>query len=283
MGAHPDEHRPGCPNDDLDGDGVPNEQDRCPSEPQGSAPDPSRPGCPLPDRDHDGVADANDACPDESAAPGASPEQSGCPELDHDHDGVLDEHDRCPDQPETINGFQDDDGCPEAHPPASARPLVRIVHAHPGDVGAPELLVPIQFTARDQLDHASEGAVAQLALALVATSRRPSRYHQVTVALTPPSAHGPAAVDAARATRRRDALVTALRAHGAPEWAVRGIAPMAPPPHSRPSGIILETVDHIPTAASAAPASAPSSVPASAASSAPSTGSPSPSPAPATR
>jgi outer membrane protein OmpA-like peptidoglycan-associated protein len=54
---------------DRDGDGVPDERDRCPEEPGPAELD----GCP--DRDDDGIADIDDRCPDE---PGP-PQNDGCP------------------------------------------------------------------------------------------------------------------------------------------------------------------------------------------------------------
>lgn len=77
------------PDDDRDGDGVPDDDDACPDE-YGTGPD----GCPIPDRDDDGVPDDEDACPDVA---GAGPD--GCPvEGDLDNDGVPDGDDACPQQ-----------------------------------------------------------------------------------------------------------------------------------------------------------------------------------------
>ncbi len=67
---------------DSDGDGIPDEYDRCPNEPG----DPRYQGCPIPDRDADGVPDDKDLCPDE---PG-TPEFHGCPNPDPDGDGLCD-------------------------------------------------------------------------------------------------------------------------------------------------------------------------------------------------
>jgi outer membrane protein OmpA-like peptidoglycan-associated protein len=97
----------GCPPPpDSDGDGVLDQDDRCPTL-AGPAPE----GCPPPpDADKDGVADPDDACPD---VPGPAPK--GCP-LDPDNDGIEGDADQCPDQAETKNGFQDTDGCPDELP-----------------------------------------------------------------------------------------------------------------------------------------------------------------------
>ena len=100
----------GCPVKDTDNDGVPDDQDKCPTEP-GPA---DRGGCPVKDQDNDGVPDDQDKCPTE---PGPADRQ-GCPPKDSDGDGILDENDKCPDQPETKNGFEDEDGCPDEVPAA---------------------------------------------------------------------------------------------------------------------------------------------------------------------
>ncbi len=69
-----------------------------------------------PDADGDGVVDDDDKCPDQSG-PG---EPDGCPasppplvSADKDGDGVPDDLDRCADKAEDKDGFQDDDGCPD--------------------------------------------------------------------------------------------------------------------------------------------------------------------------
>ena len=66
------------------------------------------------DRDGDGIKDDVDKCPDDPEDFDAFEDEDGCPEPDNDHDGILDINDKCPNQPETVNGFQDEDGCPDA-------------------------------------------------------------------------------------------------------------------------------------------------------------------------
>lgn len=89
---------------DSDGDGVVDEEDRCPNTPIGIAVGPD--GCP-PDSDGDGVYDYKDQCPNTPA--GVEVDEVGCC-LDSDNDGVPDYKDRCPNTPE---GFQvDSKGCP---------------------------------------------------------------------------------------------------------------------------------------------------------------------------
>ncbi|SER09961.1 OmpA-OmpF porin, OOP family [Solimonas aquatica] len=59
---------------DADGDGVPDERDRCPDTPKGVKVDAN--GCPL-DSDGDGVPDSLDQCP--GTAPGVAVDARGCP------------------------------------------------------------------------------------------------------------------------------------------------------------------------------------------------------------
>lgn len=85
---------------DRDGDGVPDEMDKCPDIAGYLAFD----GCP--DTDKDGIPDAEDECPD-VVGPKAT---KGCP--DSDADGIADNVDDCPDKPGPIqfNGCPDTDG-----------------------------------------------------------------------------------------------------------------------------------------------------------------------------
>ena len=80
----------GCERD-SDGDGVPDSRDKCPDTPRGAEVDED--GC-EPDSDGDGVPDSRDKCPD--TPPGAEVDEDGC-ELDDDGDGVVNSRDRCPD------------------------------------------------------------------------------------------------------------------------------------------------------------------------------------------
>lgn len=66
------------------------------------------------DRDHDGIPDDIDACPDEPEDHKGSDPNDGCPmPPDRDGDGIPDQYDKCPDQPEDKDGIDDGDGCPE--------------------------------------------------------------------------------------------------------------------------------------------------------------------------
>jgi outer membrane protein OmpA-like peptidoglycan-associated protein len=91
----------GCPIPDTDGDGINDEEDKCPNT-AGLA---RYQGCPIPDKDADGINDEEDKCPDQ---PGVARYQ-GCPIPDRDGDGVNDEEDRCPD----VAGIVSNYGCPE--------------------------------------------------------------------------------------------------------------------------------------------------------------------------
>jgi hypothetical protein len=109
--------RGACLPGDLDGDGAPDAQDRCPL-----VPDPDQA-----DGDDDGVGDACDLCPadaDEAQADtdgdGAGDACDPCPDLpellllDHDDDGVGDACDLCPFLPDPDQADLDDDGLGDA-------------------------------------------------------------------------------------------------------------------------------------------------------------------------
>lgn len=88
---------------DDDGDGVPNDRDKCPDTPKGVKVDAD--GCPL-DSDGDGVPDYMDKCP--GTPSGVRVDADGCP-LDSDGDGVPDYRDKCPGTP--AGAKVDSDGC----------------------------------------------------------------------------------------------------------------------------------------------------------------------------
>src|SRR5437762_582021 len=85
---------------DSDGDGIPDDQDKCPNTP-GVA---KYNGCPVPDTDGDGINDDNDKCP---TVPGVA-KYNGCPVPDTDGDGINDDNDKCP----TVPGVERYQGCP---------------------------------------------------------------------------------------------------------------------------------------------------------------------------
>lgn len=134
---------------DLDRDGVPDSDDRCPYEPETSNRVRDLDGCPelegdagpalaqvlvrtkpaedagvstffTADSDRDGVPDESDRCPLTREDLDGFEDEDGCPELDNDDDGIADATDRCPDVAETRNGFEDEDGCPDVAPDEDA-------------------------------------------------------------------------------------------------------------------------------------------------------------------
>jgi outer membrane protein OmpA-like peptidoglycan-associated protein len=101
---------------DRDGDGILDDVDRCPDDPEDRDGFEDADGCPDVDNDGDGILDADDRCPNEPEDRDGFEDADGCPDLDNDGDGVLDSDDRCPTEPETRNGFEDEDGCPDQAP-----------------------------------------------------------------------------------------------------------------------------------------------------------------------
>jgi outer membrane protein OmpA-like peptidoglycan-associated protein len=71
------------------------------------------------DKDGDGIQDEDDKCPDVREDRDGQEDTDGCPEEDpdSDKDGVPDSDDECPQDKETINGVDDDDGCPDSGDP----------------------------------------------------------------------------------------------------------------------------------------------------------------------
>jgi OOP family OmpA-OmpF porin len=102
---------------DIDKDGIPNDEDRCPLEGGDVVRLPGKfYGCPKRDSDGDGIPDFLDACPDQRGVASNDPALNGCEDPDRDHDGIPNDRDKCPDAPETYNGFEDADGCPDTPP-----------------------------------------------------------------------------------------------------------------------------------------------------------------------
>jgi len=106
----------GCPDPDNDGDGIPDVKDKCPNEPEDKDGFQDEDGCPDPDNDGDGIPDAADKCPNEPEDKDGFQDEDGCPDPDNDGDGIPDTQDKCPNEPETKNGYQDEDGCPDEIP-----------------------------------------------------------------------------------------------------------------------------------------------------------------------
>jgi len=101
---------------DRDGDGLKDDVDKCPDEPEDFDGFEDEDGCPEPDNDRDGIVDEDDKCPLIPEDKDGFQDEDGCPEGekgDRDGDRILDEVDRCPDEPEDYDQFEDEDGCPD--------------------------------------------------------------------------------------------------------------------------------------------------------------------------
>jgi outer membrane protein OmpA-like peptidoglycan-associated protein len=98
---------------DQDGDGLVDESDDCPAEPEDPDGYFDTDGCPEADNDDDGLLDANDPCPDSGEDPDEFEDDDGCPDPDNDGDGVNDGYDSCPAAREDMDNDRDDDGCPD--------------------------------------------------------------------------------------------------------------------------------------------------------------------------
>jgi outer membrane protein OmpA-like peptidoglycan-associated protein len=106
----------GCPDPDNDNDGIPDVDDRCPNVPEDREGFQDTDGCPESkdgDRDGDGIPDSIDKCPDEPEDRDGFQDDDGCPDPDNDNDGIPDKLDKCPNDPEDKDGFEDEDGCPD--------------------------------------------------------------------------------------------------------------------------------------------------------------------------
>ncbi len=100
---------------DRDGDGILDDVDACPDQPEDFDGDNDEDGCPdvEGDRDGDGIMDADDQCPDEPEDVDTFEDTNGCPDPDNDGDGVLDVDDGAPMDPEDPDGWEDPDGVPD--------------------------------------------------------------------------------------------------------------------------------------------------------------------------
>ncbi len=79
---------------------------------EGASPMAPAPGA-GPDRDGDGTPDNLDRCPDEPEDKDGFEDTDGCPDPDNDKDGIRDVDDLCPNDAEDKDGVKDEDGCPE--------------------------------------------------------------------------------------------------------------------------------------------------------------------------
>ena len=97
---------------DSDEDGIVDVEDSCLTEPG----IPENNGCPEKDIDGDGLIGSNDGCPSEAEDIDSFQDGDGCPDLDNDGDAIADSEDKCPNKAESINNFYDEDGCPDEVP-----------------------------------------------------------------------------------------------------------------------------------------------------------------------
>ncbi|MFH2009434.1 MAG: thrombospondin type 3 repeat-containing protein, partial [bacterium] len=101
---------------DRDGDGIKDDVDKCPDDPEDFDDFEDQDGCPDPDNDGDGIPDVDDKCPNTPENFNGFEDEDGCPDKkdeDRDGDGIPDSVDKCPDVPEDKDGFEDQDGCPD--------------------------------------------------------------------------------------------------------------------------------------------------------------------------
>ena len=115
----------GCPDPDNDNDGILDTDDGCPLEPEDADGFEDADGCPDPDNDKDGIPDTSDRCPMQPEDIDQFQDGDGCPDPDNDSDGVLDTADKCPMDPEDKDGFEDEDGCPDPDNDKDGIPDVR--------------------------------------------------------------------------------------------------------------------------------------------------------------
>ena len=138
----------GCPDLDNDGDGIPDSRDKCPNDPEDKDGFQDEDGCPDLDNDGDGIPDALDKCPNEPEDKDGFQDEDGCPDPDNDGDGIPDTLDKCPNEPETFNNYQDADGCPD-EVPAAVKKFTGVIEGINFKTGSAEIL-PGSFVLLDR-------------------------------------------------------------------------------------------------------------------------------------
>ena len=101
---------------DRDRDGIMDDVDQCPDDPEDKDDFEDMDGCPDPDNDRDQILDVDDSCPLIPEDLDGDADEDGCPDGDQgdrDGDTIPDVNDACPDDPEDLDGFQDAEGCPD--------------------------------------------------------------------------------------------------------------------------------------------------------------------------
>ena len=91
------------------------------------------------DRDGDGIPDNVDRCPDQPEDKDGFQDEDGCPDPDNDGDGIPDTLDKCPNEPETFNNYQDADGCPD-EVPAAVKKFTGVIQGINFKTGSAEIL-----------------------------------------------------------------------------------------------------------------------------------------------
>jgi len=98
---------------DRDHDGIPDDIDACPDDPEDHLGNDPNDGCPMPpDKDGDGIPDQYDKCPDVPEDKDGIDDGDGCPEDDADQDGIPDAQDACPKEPGGKSSDPKKNGCP---------------------------------------------------------------------------------------------------------------------------------------------------------------------------
>jgi outer membrane protein OmpA-like peptidoglycan-associated protein len=101
------------PAEDRDGDGLNDDVDQCPDEPEDIDEFEDENGCPDPDNDQDTILDAEDQCRNVPEDRDGLGDEDGCPEDDFDGDTVLDTVDRCPSEAGMVGAPRPEcEGCP---------------------------------------------------------------------------------------------------------------------------------------------------------------------------
>jgi outer membrane protein OmpA-like peptidoglycan-associated protein len=139
------EDQDGCPDADNDGDRLLDADDRCPTTPEDLDRFEDQDGCPDADNDGDGIVDASDRCPLSVEDADGFEDGDGCAEADNDGDGVVDANDACPRDPEDPDGENDQDGCPDVT--AAVRVDVIVFFAHNADAVSAESRVTLDRVA----------------------------------------------------------------------------------------------------------------------------------------
>src|SRR5262249_46012188 len=108
-------------------------------------------GCPAPaDRDKDGIVDDVDKCPDQPEDVDGIEDQDGCPEEDFDKDGVPDVEDKCPREPGQPSKDPNQNGCPQFIKRVSGSNEIQILKQIQFDTGKATIR-PVSFPILDEI------------------------------------------------------------------------------------------------------------------------------------